>query len=197
MARPKSEDKRRAILASAIKVFAKEGLRAPTSAISKAAGVAEGTLFTYFLTKDNLVNAVYHDIKLELATATLSSYPAKDDVRARMHHAWDRFVEWGASHPEAYGVLRQIEVWPGLKVEPSEAEVALHAELAAIESSFREQHLVQDFSPEFVQAAIDALAQMTIELMRRNPPRSAQYRSAGFNLLWAGISPPSLKSAQL
>jgi len=189
VARPKSEDKRRALLASAIRVFAKEGLRAPTSAISKAAGVAEGTLFTYFPTKDDLVNAVYHEIKLELATATLSSYPGKEDVRARMQYIWDRFVEWGASHPEAHAVLRQIEVWPGLRHEPSEVEIALHAELTAVDGSFRGLHLVQDFSPEFVQAAVDALAQMTIELMRRNPSRSAQYRSAGFKLLWAGLSP--------
>ena len=48
MARPKSEDKRNAILDAATRVFAESGLSAaPTSEISKQAGVAEGTLFTY------------------------------------------------------------------------------------------------------------------------------------------------------
>src|SRR5471030_1342990 len=58
MARPKSDDKHNALLLAAEQVFAKRGLAAaPTSAISKQAGVAEGTLFTYFRTKDDLVNA--------------------------------------------------------------------------------------------------------------------------------------------
>ena len=49
MARPKSEDKRNAILDAATRVFAERGLTAaPTSEISKQAGVAEETLFTYF-----------------------------------------------------------------------------------------------------------------------------------------------------
>jgi AcrR family transcriptional regulator len=61
MSRPKSDDKREAILAAATSVFAEGGLSAPTSAISKVAGIAEGTLFTYFLTKDDLERAVSAD----------------------------------------------------------------------------------------------------------------------------------------
>jgi len=59
-ARPKSEDKRNAILDAATRLFAERGLTAaPTSEISKQAGIAEGTLFTYFKTKDDLINALY------------------------------------------------------------------------------------------------------------------------------------------
>jgi len=44
MARPKSEDKRNAILAAAIPVIAEQGVGAPTAKIAQLAGVAEGTL---------------------------------------------------------------------------------------------------------------------------------------------------------
>src|SRR5277367_4109427 len=77
MARPKSEDKRNAILSAATEVFAERGLSAATSAISTAAGVAEGTLFTYFKTKDELINALYREIKLELADAMMSEFPRR------------------------------------------------------------------------------------------------------------------------
>jgi len=55
MARPKSDDKRNAILAAAIEVVAEQGLAAPTAKIAKLAGVAEGSLFTYFATQDELL----------------------------------------------------------------------------------------------------------------------------------------------
>jgi AcrR family transcriptional regulator len=73
VARPRSEDKRNAILNAATRVFAERGLTAaPTSEISKEAGVAEGTLFTYFRTKDDLMNSLYQEIKLEVADAMMS-----------------------------------------------------------------------------------------------------------------------------
>jgi AcrR family transcriptional regulator len=51
MARPRSEDKRNAILEAATEVVAEQGVSAPTARIAKRAGVAEGTLFTYFENK--------------------------------------------------------------------------------------------------------------------------------------------------
>ena len=60
MSRPRSEQKRQAILDAAFRVFVERGVAAsPTSAISKAAGVAEGTLFTYFKTKEELMHELY------------------------------------------------------------------------------------------------------------------------------------------
>jgi len=56
MAREKAADKEKAILEAAVAVFAERGFwNTPTSLISKTAGVADGTLFTYFATKDDLI----------------------------------------------------------------------------------------------------------------------------------------------
>jgi AcrR family transcriptional regulator len=96
VARPKSEDKRNAILDAATDLFAERGLAAaPTTEISRRADVAEGTLFTYFETKDDLINSLYREIKLELADAMMSDFPRKKNVRTRLRHVWDRYVTWG------------------------------------------------------------------------------------------------------
>src|SRR5450432_587576 len=100
MARPQSEDKRNAILSAATDVFSERGLNAPTSAISSAAGVAEGTLFTYFKTKDELVNALYREIKQELADAMMSDFPRRSSIRNRLQHVWNRYTGWGIANPK-------------------------------------------------------------------------------------------------
>src|ERR1700743_2929883 len=114
MARPKSEDKRNAILSAAAEVIAERGLGAPTSAISRVAGVAEGTLFTYFATKDELVNALYREIKQELAKAMMTGFPRKKSIRQRLQHVWNAYVSWGVAHGTYHRALKQIEVWGGL-----------------------------------------------------------------------------------
>jgi AcrR family transcriptional regulator len=48
MARPLSDAKRNAILATATSAIAASGLAASTKAIARDAGVGEGTLFVYF-----------------------------------------------------------------------------------------------------------------------------------------------------
>ena len=48
-----------------------QGLSAPTAGIAKEAGVANGSLFTYFETKTDLFNQLYLELKIEMAsTAT-------------------------------------------------------------------------------------------------------------------------------
>jgi len=197
MSRPKSESKRNAILAAAIRVFAQRGLAAPTSAVSKAAGVAEGTLFTYFPTKADLVNGAYRDIKAELAGAVFSSYPRKGSVRERLRHVWDRYVEWGARHPAAHRVLKEIELWEGLTDESRASDAAALAELAALARTSREQHLVRkDASDEYVGAVVNAMQEMTISLMIQDPPHSDRYRALGFAVLWAGITAPPRRTSK-
>src|SRR3979409_1217678 len=98
MAKPKSEDKRNAILSAATQVFAERGLGAPTAAITSAAGIAEGSLFTYFKTKDELINALYRELKLELADSMMSGFPRKQSVRHRLEHVWNGYVHWGVAN---------------------------------------------------------------------------------------------------
>ncbi len=188
MARAKSEDKRNAILAAATEVFAERGLGAATSAISHAAGVAEGTLFTYFRTKDELVNALYREIKLELADAMMSDFPRRASVRERFQHVWDRYAQWGLSNPLQYKVLQQITVWGGLTEESRRAGIAPFLEIEKVAETAVAQHILLDRPLEFIAATMSALAETTIQFMRRNPDQADMYRSAGFAMLWAAIS---------
>jgi AcrR family transcriptional regulator len=67
MARVKSHEKRAAILrGAAAHEIVKSRLGAPTAKIARRAGVAAGTLFTYFATKEELLNELYLDLKGEV-----------------------------------------------------------------------------------------------------------------------------------
>src|SRR6202051_1230431 len=121
MAKAKSEDKRNAILSAAIQVFAERGLSAPTAAITSAAGIAEGSLFTYFKTKDELVNVLYRELKVELADSMMSGFPRKQSVRHRLEHVWNGYLQWGVANPDPQKALKQIQVWGGLTQESKQA----------------------------------------------------------------------------
>jgi AcrR family transcriptional regulator len=188
MAKPKSEDKRNAILRAASQVFAERGLCAPTAAIASAAGIAEGSLFTYFKTKDELINALYREIKLELADAVMSGFPRKQSVRNRLQHVWNHFVDWGVANPNQQRVLRQIQVWGRLTQESKQAGFAPFAEIQRMTEDAVTQRIYMDVPQAFIGATLLALAEMTMDFMMRQPEGAEMYRIGGFEMLWAAVA---------
>src|SRR5580698_2013431 len=100
MARPRSDDRRSAIMSAAARVIAAQGLGAPTAVIAQEAGVANGSLFTYFETKADLFNQLYLELKAELAFVSLKGLPATADIRKQMFHMWSRSMDWAMANPE-------------------------------------------------------------------------------------------------
>ena len=190
MARPKSEDKRNAILDAATRVFAERGLTAaPTSEISKQAGVAEGTLFTYFNTKDDLINALYREIKLELADAMMSGFPRKKSVRTRLRHVWDCYVNWGVKNPEQRKVLAQLQVSGMLSKESIEAGSAPFVEIQNMTREAIERHILRaDLPIELISKMLAASAEATMDLIVLKAAMANKYRDGGFEIYWAGIA---------
>jgi AcrR family transcriptional regulator len=190
VARPRSEDKRNAILDAATRVFAERGLTAaPTSEISKEAGVAGGTLFTYFKTKDDLVNALYREIKLELADAMMSGFPRKKSVRTRLQHVWDGYVNWGVTNPEQRKVLAQLLVSGMLSKESIEAGSVPFVEMQnMIRNAMGQQILRADLPAELISKVMGAVAEATMDLIVLKPGMAKKYRDGGFEIYWAGIA---------
>jgi AcrR family transcriptional regulator len=188
MAKPRSEYKRNSILSAATQVFAERGLGAPTAAITSIAGIAEGSLFTYFKTKDELINALYRELKLELADSMMPGFPRKQSVRHRLEHIWNGYVQWGVTNPDQQRVLKQIQVWSGLTQESKQAGSAPFTEIQRMAEDAVTQRIYKDIPQAFIQAALVALAEMTMDFMVRDPERAETYRTAGFEMLWAGIT---------
>jgi len=190
VARPKSEDKRSAILDAATRLFAERGLAAtPTSEISRRAGVAEGTLFTYFETKDDLINSLYREIKLELADAMMSDFPRKKNVRTRLRHVWDRYVNWGIANPKQRKVLAQLQVSEVLTKESRDAGGAPFVEFQTMIRDAIEQRIFRnDLPAELISKSLAALVEATIDLTVSNPAKAKDYRDSGFQMFWVGVT---------
>src|ERR1700744_333834 len=110
MARPKSDEKRAAILEAATRVIVAQGLGAPTAGIAKEAGVANGSLFIYFPTKADLFNQLYLEIKAEMAYGASQGLPRDAEVREQFFHIWRRWMEWAVAFPDKRRALAQLSV---------------------------------------------------------------------------------------
>jgi AcrR family transcriptional regulator len=80
------EDKRRQLLDAAVRVFARKGFHASrVGDIAVEAGVAHGLLYHYFKSKDEVLEAVFHEnwsvLLARIASVEESDEPAVDQLR--------------------------------------------------------------------------------------------------------------------
>ncbi|AOJ19878.1 TetR family transcriptional regulator [Burkholderia cenocepacia] len=187
MARPRSPDKHDAILAAAARALAEDGASATTARIAKLAGVAEGTVFTYFETKDALLNALYLSLKTGLREAMMTGFPEHAPAEQAVRHAWNGYVSWGVANPDGRRALQQL----GVSGRIDDAHRAAGAEgFGGIGSLLREQvaasgGLNRDEAHAFCSALFTSIAETAMESIARDPARADAYREAGFRAMWA------------
>ena len=88
--RRRSGDKRDRILKAAVKVFARSGFHATrVSEVAKAAGVADGTIYLYFKSKDQLLVSLFEDRVDKLLSFMREELPKQPDAPARLRAVID------------------------------------------------------------------------------------------------------------
>jgi AcrR family transcriptional regulator len=189
MARPRSEDKRKAILAAAAETVATSGLGAPTAKIARAAGVAEGTLFTYFRDKDTLLNELFLELKRELQRAT-SNPQASGPLVERARHFWNRYIKWGVSFPTKRRALRQLAVSENVTPANKIAGRTMFAEIDAVLHEGLVGGPLKGLRTDFAGAIMITLAETTIDFIEREPRRGRAFERAGFHAFWNAITRP-------
>lgn len=188
MARPLSEEKREAILAAAADLVAALGTSASTANIAKAAGVSEGTLFTYFATKDDLLNQLFVDFESDLAKTVLVPYRAKDKPQDYVRHIWDRLIDWGVANPVGRKVLRQLKVSDRINDDSRRQCNAQFGEARALVEKSLAGHIDPKRASFYIDAVLFGLAEITIEAIAANPKNREQLKRAGFDLFWKGAA---------
>jgi AcrR family transcriptional regulator len=187
LARPRSDNKRKALLEAAMGLFAERGIgHAPTSAISSAAGVAEGTLFTYFKTKDELLNELYRELRKEL-DRELVDYPFTADAHTRLRFIWDRYLSLAMKHPKRLRVLQQLRTSGRLPKDAEAPNMAI-MELLHTTKEAAQKGGIPHASAEFLVLLFRAQADATVEFIGAHREQEAVSRELGFELIWRGLT---------
>jgi AcrR family transcriptional regulator len=191
MARPKSGEKHSAILAAAITQIALHGAGASTAKIASLAGVAEGTLFVYFESKDGLLNAAYLALKAELASE-VGAAALPGQLRERLLCAWSAYVAWGVSNPEKRRALAQLSVSSRItESSKQEGDDLLDADGTMREALFRKGG--SSLAIDFRSAVIRSLAETTIDFITLRPEEAVSLTADGFAAAWNSLELPKVE----
>ena len=110
MARP---DKRSEIVGAALQIIAEQGFHgAPMAMIAEKAGVAAGTIYCYFESKDILIKELYQEVEGKMLEALQEGYQTERPIRERFLHLGVRLLKYFVAHPLDFKYMEQFHNSP-------------------------------------------------------------------------------------
>ena len=184
MPRPRSDEKRIALLEAATRIIVAQGLSAPTAGIAKEAGVPNGSFFTYFETKTELFNQLYRELKGEMAATALKGLVATAEPRERFFRVWQNWTNWAVACPDKRQALAQLSVSSEITAESRAFGHKVMADLAELADRSRADGPMRKAPLGFVLAIMNAVAESTMDYMTQDAHNAKKHCKEGFDALW-------------
>jgi len=106
MSKPEKRDE---IIRAAMGLIAEHGFHgAPMALVAERAGVAAGTIYCYFESKDDLIRETHACLEGQLMAALIEDYPAGESVHRRFLHIGRKLVEYFLASPMEFRFIEQF-----------------------------------------------------------------------------------------
>jgi AcrR family transcriptional regulator len=189
MARPKSPEKHDAILTAAAEEIAVSGLGVATAKIARRAGIAEGTLFTYFPTKDDLLNALYIHLKVETYLYIHRNFPVKGSLEERARHVWSSYIAWLMEFPVKRQAMAQLSVSGIITPATRTRAAAGREEIERLLTELDKRALHHGLPTNASAVLMLSMQEATLELIARTSSKAKknQLIEAAFAAFWRAV----------
>ncbi len=148
-------DKREKILAAALELFVEKGLQAtPMSAVARRAGTGMGTIYHHFESKEELVNAIFLDIKTKEYHYIFHDLDDDRPIRTQFEHIYERLIRFFFSHPAAFRFIDQYAASPVIQEPVRREGYARFDRLFATLRRGQEQRIVKEAPVEQLNAFV-------------------------------------------
>lgn len=105
----KKINKKQKLLDSALTLFVNQGIDATsTASIAKHAGVANGTLFHHFSSKEELVLTLYKIIKQDFATQIEAFTFDEKKLKQQVKLIWEQAIDWAITNAKKQQFCLQV-----------------------------------------------------------------------------------------
>jgi AcrR family transcriptional regulator len=187
--KPKDDEKLRAIAKATFALVERTGLSGLTmAAIAREAGLATGTLYVYFASKDELVVALYEQAKTAIAAALMKGDDPAAPFRSRFQRMWRNLLDNRLAHYAEMVFLDQYCNSPWFSDESRDLSARLIKDWTDLIEAAKRQQVLKDVPTPMILGSFGGSVRETANLLRAGTlKRSEPNLAMAFGLCWDGI----------
>ena len=185
-------DKRGRILDAAAQLIVQNGLQSPMSAIAATAGVATGSLYNYFKSKNEMIAAVYARLAEEIAEAIVRDIDRSLPHRARIMRYVDAYIDFFWADPARailFEYLSNVPLIPPSQLGAVFDRVTRYGNTLIVEAMA--DGAIKDMNSQLMGAMIGGGIRNCLKWRRIDPrPLSDDERRQIAEMCWTAIGAP-------
>lgn len=183
-------EKEKNIMDSALKLFVEKGFHGTTTAeIAKTAGVATGTLFHYFKTKEQLINQLYLYTKESMFSESKVHFRADKPLKDNLKDLWFRFINFSINEPYKIQFIFTFHTSPFITSLTKEQLETQTDELLGVYKKGVQQKELKNVSFEIIIEIFWGNIISTVNFLNKYPEKKDNVNLENiFELFWSGIS---------
>jgi len=187
--KPKDDEKLRSIARATFTLVEQTGLSGLTmAAIAREAGLATGTLYVYFKSKEELMVALYERAKTETTASLMHGDDPTAPFRARFQRTWTNWLEHRLNAYAQVVFLEQYYNSPWFTEESRNLSARLFKDWTDLIETARSQQILKNVPTPMLINAIGGSVRETANMLRAGAlERTDAHLAMAFGLCWDGI----------
>lgn len=184
------KEKEQKILDTALPLFVEKGFHGTSTAeIARTAGVATGTLFHYFKTKEELIDRLYIYTKESILEEVHGDYDSVKPFKENVKSLWLKLVCFGIKNPYKFNFIMSFHCSPYITSFTKDRIEDKFVELLEVyKNGFKEDEIKKMYD-ELLLDYFWGNVLNTIIHFEKNPEKMTRENiELSFELFWDGIS---------
>jgi AcrR family transcriptional regulator len=185
----KDDEKLRAIARATFKLVGQTGLSGLTmAAIAREAGLATGTLYVYFKSKEELLGGLYEQAKTETAASLMQGDDPAAPFRSRFQRMWSNWLEHRLSHYAQVVFLEQYYNSPWFSEASRNLSARLVKDWVDLIETAKARQILKDVPTQMLINAFAGSVRETANMLQSGSlKRTDSHLAMAFGLCWDGI----------
>jgi len=187
--KPKDDEKLRSIARATFTLVEQTGLSGLTmAAIARGAGLATGTLYVYFKSKEELMVALYERAKTETAASLMQGDDPGAPFRTRFQRMWSNWLEHRLDAYAQVVFLEQYYNSPWFTEESRNLSARLFKDWVDLIETAKAQQILKDVPTPMLINTFGGSVRETANMLRSGAlARTDEHLAMAFGLCWDGI----------
>ncbi len=182
--------KKDVIINGAIELFVAKGFSASTNELINKVGIAKGTLYHYFKSKDQLIVDIYKTLMFEIENQCVSAMLEEEDPHAYTKDVFGKIVKWFIKNPSKYHYISSFEASPYIKIHALSVRETLNGPQQNIAQKVN-MGVMKNYNTDLITFFDFAFTRSTANYFLSLPNPLGSFKKGfdeAFDLYWSGAS---------